>query len=564
MKKYFLLLVITFFTTVSFAQTKVPTFFGDNMILQQKSKVAIWGNDTPNQVVEIKTSWGEKASSKTDVNGNWKIFLQTTDAGEESYTVVIKGSEQITLNNVLLGEVWLCLGQSNMGWSLESTTHGEEDAKKASNKNLRIYQSDRQNWYKPLTDCPTGSWKEAKPYTALNTSAVSYYFAERLQKELGIPVGIIVQAYAGTPIEGWLPWEIQQENERSFSHKKALDETTVRQIEKLGFTKEKAFATYKKELALYNKQMAANDTMKTKNRKRKAPVIVKPASLGNQYPSNIYNAMVHPLLGFGIKGIIWYQGERNSKSVQQALDFKGQLQLLINFYRNTWHQMSNGNVANDFYFSMTQLPSWNPAQTKPVEGVEASWAVSRNAMFEIISETPNTGLVVSIDTGDAFLLHPQNKKPIGYRHAYNVLHDVYDKDIVAHGPYFESQKIDKNKIVLSFTGVGSGLMTGKKGGLNSFAIAGKNQKWEWADAKIVGNTIEVSSDKILSPVAVRYAWAMNPSERNLLYNKEGNPASPFRTDSWDLFKEGSEEVQVFKPKKPKGYKPKDWYRPKMQ
>jgi len=226
--------------------------------------------------------------------------------------------------------------------------------------------------------------------------------------------------------------------------------------------------------------------------------------------------------------------------------------------------MSGGNVANDFYFSMTQLPSWNPAQIKPVEGVEASWAVSRNAMREIISETPNTGIAVSIDTGDAFLLHPLNKKAIGYRHAYNVLHDVYAKDIVAHGPYFESQKIEGNKITLSFNGIGSGLMAAKKEDLNSFAIAGEDQKWEWAGAKIEGNKIVLSSDKVDKPVAVRYAWAMNPSERNLLYNKEGIPASPFRTDSWELFEEGSEEVQVFKPKKPIGYKAKDWDRPQMQ
>jgi len=563
MKKQFLFLVILFFTAISFSQTKVPTFFGDNMVLQQNEKVAIWGEDAPNKQINVAASWGEKASVKTGSDGKWRLYLQTVNSGGP-YDITISGSNQITLKNVLLGEVWLCLGQSNMGWALENTIHGEEDAKKSRNKNLRIYQSARQNWHKPREDCATGAWNEASPFTASQTSAVSYYFAEKLQKELGIPVGIIVQAYAGTPIEGWMPWDAQKNNERSKSLKKELNATSERQKEKLGHTEEKALSKYYSELKLYNKQMAANDTMKNKSRRRKPPIITKPANFGHQYPSNIYNAMVHPVLGFGIKGAIWYQGERNSKSVQQALDFKGQLKLLIEFYRSTWNKMSEGNVADDFYFSMTQLPSWNPAQTKPVEGVEASWAVSRNAMFEIISETPNTAIAVSIDTGDPFLLHPKNKRPIGYRHAYNVLHDVYNKDLVAHGPYFKSQKIKGNKIILSFNGIGSGLMTAKKGKLNAFAIADKNQKWEWADAKIIGNTIEVFSTKISSPVAVRYAWAMNPSERNLLYNKEGLPASPFRTDSWKLFQEGSKEIKVFKPKKAKGYQTKDWERPKMQ
>lgn len=563
MKRQFLVFVITFITIVNFAQTKLPTFFGDNMVLQQNTIVAIWGNDIPNKQINIIASWGKKASVKTDKNGKWRLYIQTVKAGGP-YHITVEGSDKITYKNILLGEVWLCLGQSNMGWTLENTIHGTEDISNARNPNLRIYQSARQSWHEPKTDCPTGKWNEATPYTASQTSAVSYYFAEKLQKALNTPVGIIVQAYAGTPIEAWMPWDVQKNNERSNLLKKHLDATTVKQKEKLGYTKEIALAKYNKELELYTKQMAANDTIKNTSRSRKPPIITKPANLSYQYPSNIYNAMVHPVLGFGIQGIIWYQGERNSKSVQQALDFKSQLKLLIEFYRSEWNKMSNGNVIDDFYFSMTQLPSWNAAQSKPVENVEAPWAVSRNIMLEIVSEVPNTAIAVSIDTGDPVLLHPKNKRPIGYRHAFNVLHDIYNKKFVAHGPFYDSQKIDENKITLSFNGVGNGLMAAKKGDLDSFAIAGEDQKWHWADAKIVGKTIVVSSKDVSFPVAVRYAWAMNPSERNLLYNNEGLPASPFRTDSWELFKEGSKEVKVFKPKKGRGYKAKDWDRPKMQ
>ena len=180
------------------------------------------------------------------------------------------------------------------------------------------------------------------------------------------------------------------------------------------------------------------------------------------------------------------------------------------------------------------------------------------------SEIPNTGMAVSIDTGDVIALHPKNKKPIGLRHAYLALKQVYGKDIIANGPLFKKQTIKGNQINLEFDAVGSGLMTARPGKMNSFAIAGKDRKWHWADAKIKGDAVVVSSTEVSIPVAVRYAWAMNPSQRNLLYNKEGLPASPFRTDSWPLFDPKKDQaVTVNKPQKPEGYQPKDWVRPKM-
>jgi len=190
--------------------------------------------------------------------------------------------------------------------------------------------------------------------------------------------------------------------------------------------------------------------------------------------------------------------------------------------------------------------------------------VNREMMRLVASEVPNTGMAVSIDTGDAIALHPKNKKPIGLRHAYLALKQVYGKDIVDNGPLFKKQTIKRNQIVLEFDSVGSGLMTARPRKMNSFAIAGKDRKWHWADAKIKEDAVVVSSTEVSIPVAVRYAWAMNPSQRNLLYNKEGLPASPFRTDSWPLFDPKKDQaVTVNKPQKPEGYQPKDWARPKM-
>jgi sialate O-acetylesterase len=323
------------------------------------------------------------------------------------------------------------------------------------------------------------------------------------------------------------------------------------------------------ESAAYDPTMAKKQLERAMQRwklgeRKGKPVLRMPKNWGHQYPGNIFNGMIHPIMPYGIRGAIWYQGERNSKDVPQALNYRKQLALLINYYRSSWHELSGGNVAKDFPFYFTQLPSWHSAQEKPVEGLEASWTVNREMMRLVDSEVANTGMVVSIDTGDAIALHPKNKKPIGIRHAYLALKQTYEKNITAYGPRFKKQSFQGNRIVLEFDLFGKGLMAAKPGKLNSFAIAGKDRKWHWAASDIKGSTVVVSSAMVPNPMAVRYAWAMNPSQRNLLYNREGIPASPFRTDNWPLFDPDMDQVvTVNKPQKPEGYKPKDWTRPKM-
>lgn len=308
--------------------------------------------------------------------------------------------------------------------------------------------------------------------------------------------------------------------------------------------------------------------MTSKNRELKPPYIKKPADMGNQYPATIFNGMIYPIRPYGIKGAIWYQGERNAKTVPQAVAYGEQLKRLISYYRSSWHELSGGNVSKDFPFFFTQLPSWEPPQTQPVEGIEATWSANREAMRLVSMEMPHTGMAVGIDCGDPVALHPQNKKPIGIRHAYLALKEVYGKDIVPCGPRYLSQKIEGSKIALEFDSIGSGMMAAKPGKLDAFAIAGADKKWHWADAEIAGNKVIVSSKDVPAPVAVRYAWAMNPSQRNLLCNKEGLPASPFRTDTWPLFDPNDSAVRVEKPEKTdealdakRNFK--DWERPTM-
>jgi sialate O-acetylesterase len=273
--------------------------------------------------------------------------------------------------------------------------------------------------------------------------------------------------------------------------------------------------------------------------------------------------MIYPVRPYGIHGAIWYQGERNSRNVPQAAHYRMQLGQLINYYRSSWHDLSGGNVADDFPFQFTQLPSWTAPQKEPVEGLKAPWAVNRESMRLTTRDVPNTAMSVCIDTGDAVALHPKSKKPIGIRHAYLALKQTYGKDIIDYGPRFRKQTIQAHQIALEFDSIGSGMVPAKPGKLDTFAIAGADQKWQWADAEIKGNTIVVSSPKVSKPVAVRYAWAMNPSPRNLLYNKEGIPASPFRTDDWPLFNPDDEIVEVEKPAKPEDKVSIDWERPAM-
>ena len=543
----------------SSTELRLPIIFGDNMVLQQNTSNAIWGFAKPGEEITVKASWGARASSTTNGEGNWKVMLDTPKAST-GHHLTISGANTIKIRHVAIGEVWLCMGQSNMGWALGNTFGGDEEAATANFRDYRIFKSSREHWHEPLKDSRDrlARWSPCTPESAAATSAVSYYFGKKLHSALGIPVGIIVKAFAGTPIEGWMPKDIQIDDPRTIEGMKQFELRSRR------LNQEDALKKHAEELAEYNEKIDRGETMKNKWASLSPPIITKPAVLGHQYPSHIFNAMVHPIRPYGIRGVIWYQGERNSKDVPQALNYRKQLAQLIGYYRSSWHELSEGHVAKDFPFYFTQLPSWNPPQEAPAEGVESPWVVNREMMRLVTADVPNTGLAVAIDTGDAIALHPRNKRPIGIRHAYLALKQTYGKDVICHGPRFEKQSLVGNQISLQFSSIGSGLTAARPGALDSFAVAGKDRKWQWADAVITDHTVVVSSANVPDPVAVRYAWAMNPSQRNLLYNKEGLPASPFRTDDWPLFDPESDEVvTVNKPEKPQGYESRDWKRPTM-
>lgn len=546
------------------ADVHVPRLFGDNMILQQQASNAIWGFASPGEKVTVTASWGAEVVAVANDQGDWKVLLPTPGHGT-GFSLTIRGGNAIQIDNVAIGEVWMCAGQSNMGWALRMTFGGEEEAARADAPNFRIFRSSREHWHEPLKQSRDrlAQWKPCNPESAAYCSAVSYYFGKKLHDELGIPVGIIQQAYAGTPIEGWMPWEIQKDDPRAQAHRKEVMEAAEGQITRQGKTVEKALEHFRAELNEYNTLIDNGQTMKNSVKPLAPPTIVQPTTLGHQFPGNIFNAMIHPVRPYGIRGMIWYQGERNAKNVPQAVHYREQLPRMIEYYRKSWYELSGGNTDPKFPCYFTQLPSWNPPQTQPVEGVQASWAVSREMMRLVTYECENTGMAVSIDTGDAIQLHPKNKRPVGIRHAYLALKQTYGKDFVDYGPRCRFHRIDGNKLILEFDSIGSGLMSAHSGPMDSFAIAGADRTWHWASAEINGNTIVLSSTDVSKPVAARYAWAMNPSQRNLLYNKEGLPASPFRTDDWPLFDPKAEIVDVLKPEKAETKATEDWDRPQM-
>ncbi len=529
----------------SFAEVRLPAIFGDHMVLQQEIGAPVWGWATPGESVTVSGSWGASASASAGSDGKWQVNLPTPSHGGP-FRVTLQGENRIVLENVMVGEVWVCAGQSNMGWRLSATMHGVEDGAKADFPGLRIFRSERAHSHAPQEDV-VAEWKVCTPESAALCSAVTFYFARKLHEELGIPIGVVLQPYAGTPIEGWMPREIQLGDSRTRADIEAMDADS---------------ASY--DLAKAQAQLARAMELFKSGKRRGEPKLRTPSNWGHQYPGNIFNGMIHPVRPFGIKGAIWYQGERNAKDLAQASNYENQLPLMIEYYRSSWHERSGGAVASDFPFYFTQLPGWLADQKEPVES-DAPWAVSREMMRLVANSLPNTGAAVAVDTGDAILLHPQDKRPIGIRLAYLALKQTYGKDFVDYGPRYRSFEVQGREIALTFDSIGSGMMAGRAGDLDAFAIAGKNRKWEWADVRIQGDTVIVSSEKIQNPVAVRYAWAMNPSKRNLLYNKEGIPASPFRTDDWPLFDvENHVPAAQDKPEKPEGYVQIETSRPPMK
>ncbi|MBN9299538.1 MAG: sialate O-acetylesterase [Filimonas sp.] len=489
---------------ISFANITLPAIINNNMVLQQNKAITLWGWATPGETVTVTGSWDNKTTKTvTDKNGNWKVNLTTTKAGGP-YTLTFNGKNTISLDNVLLGEVWLCSGQSNMQFPLAKQKTGwqngvfnyEKEVSEANYKNIRLFT------VKPVvsdTVCKdvTGNWQECDPATAAPFAAVAYYFARSIYKETGYPVGLVSSNWGGTPAESWTKKEVLENDP-------ALKVILEKYNEQL--------AQYPAQLEQYKKQVDAwkADTSKTKKAAPKEPF----AANNPKSPYKLYNAMIAPITNFTFSGVIWYQGESNS-------DRAYQYQTLFPAMINSWRKEFN-NKELPFYF----------VQISPQY---AQHPEIREAQLLTYEKMPHTGMVVTTDNGDSLNIHPRNKQLVGERLSLWPLHDMYGKKTTEYsGPLYQSAKTEGNKIRISFThAVG---MYAKGEVLKEFTIAGSDEKFVPASAKIEGNTIVVWSDAVVKPVAVRFAWKNFPQPN--LYNKANLPASPFKTDNWKWETEG--------------------------
>ncbi len=478
------------------ADVKVNPLFSKNMVLQENAEVPIWGWAEPGEEVTVSGSWGESENTVADKNGKWMVKL-STPVSNDVFTVRIKGKNEINIGNVLLGQVWLCSGQSNMQWILAWSKNAEEAILGSRYPEIRYFHVKRTASETPLEKCE-GEWVICDPYTSKDFSAVAYFFGRELFQELRKPIGLINSSFGGTRAETWTPLETLKANP---VNKDYLENY------------EKAAKTYPEQMEKFRRERHEwiKESRKARFKGKKVPRPPhKPYGPGHQNaPAHLYNAMINPLVPFEIKGVIWYQGEANNRNPSA---YKTIFPEMIKSWRKLW---SDPNMP--FYF----------AQLSDFKGIKP---ITREAQMSVLS-LDNTGMAVTVDIGNPNDIHPRNKEDVGKRLARWALAKDYGKDIVYSGPLYKSHKIEEDKIRIHFKYAGSGLKV-KGNKLSEFTIAGSDKEFLTAKAELEGDTVLVWNEKIENPKAVRYGWSNSPDIK--LYNGEDLPASPFRTDNWEI------------------------------
>jgi sialate O-acetylesterase len=499
-------------------EVKPNPLFADGAVLQRDQEVPVWGTARDGEKVFVE--FGDQKLSTTAAGGKWRVNLKPLTAGGP-FTLKISGDNVVTINNVLVGEVWVCSGQSNMQFPLGGSASGPREIPKANFPKIRLFSVPRKTSVKPLAEVE-GSWAECSPETARHFSAVAYFFGRDLHQKLGVPVGLIHSSWGGTPAQAWTSIEGLR--------KEPVLEGYVAAAAKNEQNLPAAAAAYPAKAAEYEKKLKAWDALAGPGYEQKleqwrracatakkdgkpmpklgVPLKPKPpvpAEGSSQTPTVVFNGMIAPIIPYGIKGAIWYQGEGNAGNGRQ---YRTLFPTLITDWREKWKQ-------GDFPFLFVQLAPFN---RQPPE--------IREAQLLTLSKSPNTAMAVTTDVGDLTDIHPKQKEPVGQRLALAARAVAYGEKIEFSGPMLEAMKIESGKAILKFTHTGTGLVA-KDGPLRDFTIAGEDKQFVPAQAEIRGSEIVVSSDKVAAPVAVRYGWGTYEGN---LFNAERLPASPFRTD----------------------------------
>jgi hypothetical protein len=493
LKRFGFIALILLATTQAFAQVTLPHIIGSNMVIQANKPVAIWGQAAAGEQVTVQFL-NQTKKTVADKSGAWKVVLDPIKASAKPVDMIIKGTNTIKLENILVGEVWVCSGQSNMEFPLakglswrSGVNNWEKEVAEANYPELRLFIVKIKKSDTPLTDCE-GEWVVCTPKNVGTFSAIGYYFGRYVTQQLHQPVGMVQTAVGGTRAELWTKMQV-------------MEKDTLYKV---------VFDDYKKDLKRFDDYKVAQKqwSEKTNDGKDTAIKIPAPVKVGQpSKPACLWNAMVEPLLLLTIKGVIWYQGESNEP---QAYDYRFVFTNMINSWRREWKQ-------GDFPFYFVQIAAHKDKTP-----------LLRYSQTYVMNTVKNTGMAVATDSGDSVKIHPRNKTIIGERLAYWALAKEYDfKDVAFSGPAYKSMKIEGNNIRIAFSYAEKGLYS-KGGDLKEFEIAGADKQFYPAIAKIHGNSVIVSSPQVLKPAFVRYAWKnfMHPN----LYNQQGLPAVPFNTD----------------------------------
>lgn len=488
------------------ADVKLPAVFGDHMVLQQNTDAKLWGRADPGESIQIMASWGAETTIQADNQGNWKTELPTPVGSHTPQQIIFKGKNEVFLRNVLIGEVWLCSGQSNMAWTVKNSNNAYEEFKNAKYPSIRFFHIPNTLAWEPQEDV-NARWEVCTPENTINKSAIAYFFGRNLRKELDVPVGLIISAWGGSGAQAWIDKETAGEE----GHQPIVDWYDEHKAK----LKEYRF-DWIKATAEWRARQKEGETFDWDSRpKRNLP--------GDQHiPFALYNGMIHPIKTYSIKGALWYQGESN---VQRAHQYRTLFPAMIKSWRNAWNQ-------GDFPFYYVQIA---PYHYNDFDGLKS--AELRDAQLKTLDLVKNTGMVVITDIAQVNDIHPRGKQPVGKRLAMLALHNDYKKwEGEYTGPLNTSHKIEGNTMVLSFSHAEVLKTRGVE--IVGLTIAGKDQRFVKAKAEIInGNQLKVWSNKVRRPVAVRFGWS-NALVTNL-FNEINLPVSPFKTDNWKDTTEGN-------------------------
>ncbi|MBV6498884.1 MAG: hypothetical protein CJBNEKGG_01114 [Prosthecobacter sp.] len=513
-------LTIILFIASARADVRLPALFSDGLVFQQGKPLPIWGWAAPDEDVSVQFA-GQTRAARADLDGRWRVILDPLPANASPQEMKVSGKNSLTLKNLLVGEVWICSGQSNMQWTVSQAANPQQEIEAANFPQIRMFNVERATAMSPADDVK-GSWKEANPGNVGQFSAVGYFFGRHLHQVLKVPVGLINTSWGGTRVEAWTSRESLEE--RPCAAQMLSDWDGIRQS--WDATAENArHEVAKAEWQAQVQKIRKDNATLPADKQVKPPPAPRPPddpSKTPHHPAVLFNAMVAPLIPYSIQGAVWYQGESNQK---RAFQYQELLPNMINDWRTRWN--------SEFSFYIVQLAGFGNGQPVAKEpGLPDTWAELQEAQYLTAITLPRCGLVVTNDIGEERDIHPKNKQEVGRRLAlWALAHDYGRTNTVFSGPMFKNAVVEGARVRVQFDHVGGGLKTRDGGDLKHFQIAGQDQKWTWAEAKIEGSEVVVSSSAVPNPVGVRYAWAAWPEGANLI-NAEGLPATCFRTDEF--------------------------------